>query len=134
MTSARIKQRVAHWLKRFQLAPQYEVRVHHGQTLADSDGNSEGRIRRHTHRHQIAIEIPDGWDDQKTDWLIVHEVVHEAFGEIGELQHALMRRLPISAAKLAEDVLDEAEERLACRIASAMVGAPPLPEPEDADG
>jgi hypothetical protein len=119
---------VGYWLARFQLAPSVEVVVCPGKTLGANE-TAEGRIRWHNHRNQTRIYIPDGYDEAGTDWRIIHEVMHQAYLEMNELQQSILRRLDTKAAELADDVLDEAEERLVSRVATPLAG--PLPFPKD---
>lgn len=130
MRPAWIRKRVAYWLDRFQLAPSVEVVVCPGKTLGNGE-MGEGRIKWHNHRNQVRIYIPNGYDEAGTDWRIIHEVMHQAFLEMNELQQSILRRLDAKAAELADDVLGEAEERLASRVATALAG--PLPFPPDSD-
>lgn len=126
MKSTWIRQRVHHWLRRFQLAPQIEVVVHCGKAFPGS--TAEARWTGHNHRHQTRIEVCNGYDEAGTDWRIVHEVFHDAFREMSELQDSIIRQLPEGARGLAGDVLSEAQERLASRVATAITGELPFPE------
>jgi len=126
MTGAEIRRRVTYWLKRFELAPSVQVVVCHGLTLEGE--TAEARLSWHNHRNQHRFTIPDGYDEHGTDWRIVHEVTHSALLEMTELQRLMMNGMPRAKREFVEQALLEAEERLCCRVATALVGPLPFPE------